>query len=304
MLDRVTSMQVFVRVTQLGSLAAAARSLGLSQTMVTKHVAALESRLGVVLFHRSTRRLSLTEAGRLYLERCQRVLSDLDEMEQEVALEGGEPRGTLRLNAPVSFAVRHLGPILPEFSRRYPLVSVELGLNDRLVDLIEEGWDLTLRIRRMVPSSLRARKLASIRMVVCAAPSYLDRHGTPATVAELEHHVCLGYTLSDAVGVGRWRFGPQGSRSVPVRGSLSANNGDVLCAAAIAGQGIIYQPLFLVADALRDGALRVLTLDEAPVEEAGLHAVYAPAAVVPLKVRAMIAFLLECYTPVAPWDVL
>lgn len=173
MLDRVTSMQVFVRVVSQGSFAAAARTLSLSQTMLTRHIVALEERLGVTLFHRSTRRLSLTEAGENYLLGCRRVLGDLDEMEHEVAAGGREPRGRLRLNAPVSFAIRYLGPVLPEFSRRYPKVSVELGLDDGLVDLIAQGWDLALRIRRMEASSLKARRLARIRFVVCAAPSYL-----------------------------------------------------------------------------------------------------------------------------------
>ncbi|MBB2202588.1 LysR family transcriptional regulator [Gluconacetobacter tumulisoli] len=302
MLDRITSMQVFVRVVAQGSFAGAARTLSLSQTMVTKHVAALEARLGVPLLHRSTRRLSLTDAGRLFLDGCQRLLSELEEMEHGVAAERHEPRGRLRLNAPVSFAIRHVAPLLPEFSRRYPLVSVELGLNDRTVDLIEEGWDLTLRIRKMTPSSLRIRRLAPIRFVVCAAPSYLARHGTPRTIAELEHHACLGYTLSETVGATRWSFGTKGDRTIPIRGPLSANNGDVLREAAVAGQGIIYQPTFIVADELRSGKLLALSLDAPMMEGPELHAVYAPAATVPLKVRAMIDHLVECYGPIPPWD--
>ncbi|GBQ31415.1 LysR family transcriptional regulator [Gluconacetobacter azotocaptans] len=302
MLDRITSMQVFVRVVAQGSFAGAARTLSLSQTMVTKHVAALEARLGVALFHRSTRRLSLTDAGRLFLDGCQRLLSELEDMEHEVAAERDEPRGRLRLNAPVSFAIRHVAPILGAFSRRYPLVSVELGVDDRAVDPVEEGWDLTLRIRKMTPSSLRSRRLAPIRFVVCAAPSYLARHGTPRTIAELAHHACLGYTLSDAVGPARWRFGAKGERAIAVRGPLCANNGDVLREAAVAGQGIIYQPSFIVADALRAGQLRALSLDAPLMDGPELHAVYPPAATVALKVRAMIDYLSECYGPLPPWD--
>ena len=303
MLDRVTSMQVFVRVVSQGSFAAAARTLSLSQTMVTRHIVALEERLGVTLFHRSTRRLSLTEAGQSYLLGCQRVLGDLDEMEHEVAAGGREPRGRLRLNAPVSFAIRYLGPVLPEFSRRYPKVSVELGLDDGLVDLIAQGWDLALRIRRMEASSLKARRLTSIRFVVCAAPSYLKQHGKPKTVAELGSHVCLGYTLSDAVGVGRWSFGRNGEVTVPVSGPLSANNGDVLMQAALAGMGVIYQPLFIVADSVRSGELEILDLDMPLLEGPELQAVYAPALTVPLKTRVMIDYLVECFGETPPWEV-
>lgn len=170
MLDRITSMQVFVKVVATGNFTAAGRALSLSQTMVTKHITALERQMGVTLFHRSTRKLSLTEAGRLFLEGCQKILADLDEVERTVTAQRREPQGRLRLNAPVSLAIRYVAPLLPEFNRRHPLVTVELGLNDRAVDLIEEGWDLTLRIKHMAPSSLRTRKLAPIRCVVCASP--------------------------------------------------------------------------------------------------------------------------------------
>jgi DNA-binding transcriptional LysR family regulator len=154
MLDRVTSMQVFVRVATLGSFSAAARSLGLSQTMVTKHVAALEDRLGVKLLHRSTRRLVLTEGGRDYLAACERILSEIEEAEASASLDRVEPRGTLRLNVPLTFGFRQIAPALAEFSRLHPAVSVELGLADRYVDLIEEGWDLAIRIGRLKDSSL------------------------------------------------------------------------------------------------------------------------------------------------------
>lgn len=302
MLDRVTSMQVFVRVVADGSFSAAARTLTLSQTMVTRHIAALEDRLGVTLFHRSTRRLSLTEAGQDFLIGCQRILEDLDGIEHEISAGGREPRGRLRINAPVSFAVQHLAPLLPEFHRRYPKVQVELGLDDRVVDLIAQGWDLTLRIRMMEASSLRSRRLATIRFAVCAAPSYLRSHGTPATIAELTQHSCLGYTLSDDVGIGRWHFGRDGKAQVQVSGPLTANNGDVLREAAIAGMGIIYQPLFIMADAIRDGSLKILQLDMPPIEGPELLAVYAPTSVVPLKTRAMIDYLVEAFGPVPPWE--
>ncbi|WP_338331981.1 LysR substrate-binding domain-containing protein [Acetobacter sp. LMG 32666] len=300
--DRFTSMQVFVKVEQLGSFSAAARALALSPTMVTKHVTTLEDRLGVTLFRRSTRHLSLTEAGRLFLEGSQRILADMEEMEFAVSEQRREPRGHLRLNAPVSFAIRYVAPYLPEFSRLYPHVSVELGLNDRTVDLIDEGWDLTLRIRKMPSSTLRSRKLASIRMVVCAAPAYLARAGTPTKVEELAQHQCLGYTLSGVNSANRWSFGEKGEKTISVSGPLSANNGDVLREAALAGGGIVYQPVFVVSEELRTGRLRALPLDLPPIAGPDLHAVYAPGINLPLKTRAMIDYLSQCYAPTPPWE--
>ncbi|MGG6429336.1 LysR substrate-binding domain-containing protein [Acetobacter ghanensis] len=302
MLDRFTSMQVFVKVVQVGSFSAAARALALSPTMVTKHVTALEDRLGVTLFRRSTRHLSLTEAGRLFLEGGQRILADMEEVELAVTEQRREPRGHLRLNAPVSFAIRYVAPYLPEFSRLYPHVTVELGLNDRTVDLIDEGWDLTLRIRKMPASTLRSRRLATIRMVVCAAPAYLDHAGTPTHVEELSQHACLGYTLSGTNSANRWSFGERGEKTVSVSGPLSANNGDVLREAALAGAGIVYQPVFVVSEELRAGRLRALALDMPPVPGPDLHAVYAPGINLPLKTRAMIDYLTQCYAPTPPWE--
>ncbi|MDE7547903.1 LysR substrate-binding domain-containing protein [Acetobacter fabarum] len=302
MLDRFTSMQVFVKVVQLGSFSAAARALALSPTMVTKHVTTLEDRLGVTLFRRSTRHLSLTEAGRLFLEGSQRILSDMEDMELAASAQRREARGHLRLNAPVSFAIRYVAPYLPGFNRLHPHVSVELGLNDRTVDLIDEGWDLTLRIRKMPSSTLRSRRLATIRMVVCAAPAYLDRAGTPTRVEDLSQHQCLGYTLSSTNSANRWSFGEKGEKTVPVSGPLSANNGDVLREAALAGEGIVYQPVFVVSEELRTGRLRALALDLPPVAGPDLHAVYAPGISVSLKIRAMIDYLSQCYAPIPPWE--
>src|SRR5918997_1516531 len=239
MLDRVTSMQVFIRVAALGSFSAAARSLDLSQTMVTKHIAALESRLGIKLLHRSTRKLVLTEGGRNYLAACERILVEIEEAEASTSLDRIEPRGTLRLNVPLTFGLRQVVPALTAFSRLHPAVSVDLGLADRYVDLIEEGWDLAIRVGRLKDSSLVARRLAPCRTLVCAAPSYLAAHGTPRSLEDLSAHNCLGYTLPSAIGADRWAFGARGDIAAPVKGNLRANNGDALLAAALAGQGLI-----------------------------------------------------------------
>jgi DNA-binding transcriptional LysR family regulator len=302
MLDRLTGLEVFTKVAASGSFSAAGRALGMSQTMVTKHIAALEARLGVKLFHRTTRRLSITEAGRNYLESSERILADLEAADGAVAADRVEPRGLLRLSAPVSFGARQVVPLLSEFSRRHPLVTVELGLNDRYVDLAEEGWDLAIRIGSLSDSSLISRKLASCRTVVCAAPSYLAARGRPRLVSELADHNCLGYTLARQSGAGRWVFGAGGEISVAVSGNLRANNGDALRAAAIAGQGLIYQPTFIVADDLRAGTLVALRLDQPTQELGGVYAVYLPERNPAAKVRALIDFLAGRFAPEPPWD--
>jgi DNA-binding transcriptional LysR family regulator len=300
MLDRLTGLEVFARVAGAGSLSAAARALGMSQTMVTKHIAALESRLGVKLFHRTTRRLSITEAGRNYLESSARILAEIEAADAAVAADLVEPRGLLRLNAPVSFGARQIAPLLAEFAQRHPRVTVELGLNDRLVDLVEEGWDLAIRIGNLSNSSLIARRIAPCRIVVCAAPSYLRARGTPRTVASLADHNCLGYTLSQRTPIDRWVFGAD--VGVQISGNLRANNGDALRAAAIAGQGIIHQPTFIVADDIREGRLVALALDQPTVELGGIYAVFLPDRHPPARVRAFIDFIAGRFAPEPPWD--
>src|SRR5579871_6679697 len=215
MADRLTGLEVFAKVASAGSLSAAGRAMGLSQSMVTKHLAALEARLGAKLLHRTTRRLSLTDAGRSYLESCERILSDIEAAEAAIAADRLEPRGLLRLNVPLVFGVRQIAPRLAEFARLHPHITVDLGLNDRHVDLAEEGWDLAIRIASLRDSSLVARRLAPCRMAVCASPAYLASHGTPHTAAELERHNCLGYTLSQA-GSHRWLMGRRSDIAVPI----------------------------------------------------------------------------------------
>jgi DNA-binding transcriptional LysR family regulator len=302
MLDRITGLEVFAKVAATGSLSAAGRAMGLSQTMITKHIAALEARLGVKLFHRTTRRLSMTEAGRNYLESAERIIAELEAADAAVAADRFEPRGLLRVSAPVSFGEDQVAPLLSEFSRRHPGLTIELGLNDRLVDLAEEVWDLALRIGSLTDSSLIARRLAPCRTVIAASPMYLKAQGTPKTVAELSAHNCLGYTLSRLTGANRWSFGHQGEVTIDVTGNLRANNGDALRAAAVAGQGIIYQPTFVVADDLRAGTLVALSLDQPTLEFGGIYAVYLPDRNPPAKVRAFIDFLAERFASTPQWD--
>lgn len=302
MADRITGMEVFARVAALGSLSAAARALGMSQTMATKHVAALEHRLGTKLLHRTTRQMTLTEAGRDFLEAVESILDDIAQAEARVLQSATRVQGQLRLNVPVSFGIREVAPLLPVLSDLYPELRVELGLNDRHVNLIEEGWDLVIRIGQMNDSSMIARRLAPCAMVVCASPSYLEQHGRPERIADLVNHDCLGYTLSRVVGADRWHFGTQGRKSVAIAGSLQANNGDVLVAAAVAGRGIVYQPRFLVRPHLEDGSLVQLELDHPAIALDGIYAAYPADRRPPAKVRATIDFLVEQLSPIPRWD--
>lgn len=294
-MDRITSMRVFVQAAHAGSLSAAARHLGMSAAMATKHVNALEARLGVKLFQRTTRRLSLTEAGSHYLDACQRILPDIDEAEAVAASQRIKATGLLRMNVPLSFGSRFVAPLIAEFCRRHPEVTVELGLSDTQLDLIAGHWDLAIRIGRLADSPLQTRQLGDSAMVVCAAPSYLKQRGVPRTINELVQHNCLSYTLSATQSSKRWAFGVQGEVKVPVSGNLLANNGDALLAAAVAGQGIIYQPHFIVGEALAQGELVALTLDKPLIPLGGIHVLYPPDRRPPAKVRVMIDYLAEVF---------
>lgn len=299
-MDRITSMRVFVRAASAGSLSAAARHMGMSPAMATKHVNALEVRLGVKLFHRSTRRLALTEAGSDYLEACQRILPDIDEAEAAAASQRIKATGLLRMNVPLSFGSRFIAPLIPEFSRQYPEVKIELGLSDAQLDLIAGNWDLAIRIGRLTDSPLQARRLGDCAMLVCAAPAYLDRRGVPRRVAELSQHNCLSYTLSAMQNGKQWLFGLDGEFAVPINGDLLANNGDALLAAAVGGQGLIYQPHFIVGDALDRGELVALELDKPVMPLGGIHVLYPPDRRPPAKVRAMVDYLAQAFARTPP----
>lgn len=294
-MDRVTSMRVFVRAAAAGSLSGAARHLGMSPAMATKHVDALEVRLGVKLFHRTTRGLTLTEIGSNYLEACQRILADIDEAEAEAASQRVKATGLLRISLPLSFGIRFVAPLIPEFTRRHPEVKVELGLTDIHTDLIAGNWDLAIRIGQLGDSPLQARRLGDTPLIVCAAHTYLKRRGTPRRVSELTQHNCLSYTLSPLQDSKHWSFGHKGEINVPISGDLLANNGDALLAAAIAGQGIIYQPHFIVGEALKRHELTELKLDKPNADLGGIHVLYPPDRRPPAKVRVMIDYLVEVF---------
>ncbi len=290
-MDQLTSMRVFALAAQVGTLSGAARVLDMSPAMATKHVDALEKRLGIKLLHRTTRKLVLTETGQAYLDTVQRILAELDEADAAATSQRTQVTGLLRLNAPYAFGLRHLAPLMPLFSQTHPAVTLELGLSDAAVNLVDERWDMAVRIGALRDESLQARPLGQCHMVLCAAPTYLDTHGVPRTVADLAHHNCLGYTLSASQSPSEWRFGPEGQVRQPVRGNLRANSGDALLAAALGGMGVVYEPSFIVGDAIQNGALQALPLDHPPVDLGGIHAVWPANRHPPAKVRAMVDFL-------------
>jgi DNA-binding transcriptional LysR family regulator len=290
-MDRFLEMQTFSAVADAGSFVKAAEALGLSRAAVSRHVADLEARLGVRLIHRTTRRLSLTEEGEIFLARSRELVVGVEEAEAELGARGGAARGLLRINAPVSFGISHLAPLWPEFQARYPEVRLDIELTDRIVDLLEEGYDLAIRIADLPSSTLIGRRLATTRMVLCASPEYIARQGEPREPAELAGHVKFAYSYWG--GGNEWRFdGPGGETRLRIDPLLMSNNGETCRAAALAHQGIILQPAFLVGDDLAAGRL-VELMPEYHVLELGIYALYPTRKHVAPKVRVMVDFLLQ-----------
>jgi DNA-binding transcriptional LysR family regulator len=299
-LDRFETLRVFVAVARSVSFARAAERLGLSRAMVSKHIQALETRLGTRLINRTTRQVNLTEAGRSFQLRAERLLADLEEAEGQAARESEQPRGTLRISAPVTFGVAHVAPALAAFLRAHQGLRADLSLNDRVVDVVEEGFDLAIRIGRLPDSMLIARRLAVARMVVIAAPSYLAARGRPSHPDDLVDHDCLTYAY--AASRDEWRFvGPQGHRAVSVQGSLRANSGEALREAACAGLGITLLPTFICGEDIRAGRVACV-LDGWMPEELYVHAVHPSGRHVAAKVRRFVDFLLARFAPEPPWD--
>lgn len=298
-MDRLTVMQSFIAVAEAGSFTVAAERLGLTRAMASRHVQVLEDRLGVRLLQRTTRRVSLTEAGLGYLERARRLLADFDEAETEARGERMAPRGTLRVNAPVSFGRTHLAAALPAFIERYPDLAVEVTVNDRVVDLIEEGYDVAVRIGRLSDSSLVARRLGSATTMLAASPDYLARHGTPRHPDEVAAHRCIGYAYSP----GTQRLVHTDGREATVRfeGSLSANYGDLIAEAAAGGAGLVIQPDFILRPYLASGRL-VRVLPDWSRQDLGIYAVHHQSRHVAAKVRAFVDHLVDCFRD-SPWSI-
>jgi DNA-binding transcriptional LysR family regulator len=292
-MDTIEAMRVFATVAERSSFSGAANALDMSTASVTRHVAWLEQRLGTRLLHRTTRRVSLTSAGASYHERCLALLAELDATEAAVTAQALAPSGQLRLNVPVSFGIARMGGLLGRFAELHPQISVDVDLSDRMVDLVEEGYDVAIRITREPAPTLIARLLAESALVLCASPDYLARAGTPTTLAELASHRCLGYRYFQGGDV--WRMtGPEGEASVRVHEHLRANNGDLLREAAIAGMGIVLQPDFIAGQALDEGRL-VRLLPDYHIPPVRIFAVYASRSHLAPKIRAFIDFMVESF---------
>ena len=300
-MDQIAELTAFVRTVECGSQAGAARAIGLTPAMVGRYLRALEERLGARLLNRSTATQSLTEAGTVFHARASAVLEALAAAEAAVTDRQADPVGTLRISAPMVFGTRYLAAALARFGAAHPGLAIELTLNDRQVDLVEEGYDLALRIGRLADSTLVARWLAPCRLVVVAAPHYLAARGTPETPQALLEHDCLNYAYASEGQLARFS-GPDGqSVSVELRGRFAANNGEALLEAAMAGAGILVSPTFIAGDALRDGRLRqILTGWQVPT--LALYAVFPSARQLAPKVRACVDALAGWYSGSPAWD--
>jgi len=299
-MDKLTSIRAFTKVVQHDSFAAAARELRLSRSAVSKYIIDLEEDLGVQLLVRTTRSARPTENGQAYYERCIAILADLEEADLAVTRLQAEPRGLLRVNAPMSFGTLHLGRAIADFMERYPQLQIQLVLSDQLIDPVQEGFDVTLRIADLPSSSLIARKIAPALRVVCAAPSYLAKRGIPLHPAELREHDCLDYGYL-ATG-NQWKLtGPDGDHWIPIQGTLCTNNAEILKDVALHGCGIALLPTFIAGADLQQGRLVGILADyKAPA--LSLYAIYPQTRHLAVKVRLFIDFLIERFGNRPYWD--
>jgi len=300
-MDRLVSMAVFKQTVEAGSFAAAARSFGISPEMAGNHVRGLETHLGVRLLNRSTRRLNLTEAGGIYYERCTRILADIQDAEAEVGVLQASPRGLLRVTAPVTFGLLHIAPAVSEYMARYPEVRLDVGVSDRHVNLIEEGYDLAIRVGELRDSNLVARRLTSFHLIVCAAPAYLQRAGRPEKPSDLTRHPCLIYREVETPDT--WRFqAPDGSAvTVRVSGPLTSTNPAFLHRIALAGHGVVIGPSFEFGTDIAEGRL-VPLLTGWRSRELPIHALYPHRPLLSAKIRTFVDFLAERFAPEPEWE--
>ena len=296
----INDLLLFAHVVKVRSFSEAARRLGVSKSRGSKAVARLEGDLGVRLLHRSTRSLSLTEVGEAYFEHCDRILEELSLADTAISRLHQEPRGKLKISAPVAFSTMHVASALPDFMACYPDLTVDLTISDRLVDLAEEGYDIALRISREPGQNLVARQLAPIRRMICASPDYLARRGMPLAPADLVRHNCLSYTFLDTQEV--WHLkGGDGDVAIPVSGTLRINDDEALSQAVLGGLGLAMLPTFIVGRDLQDGRLVEVLPGFVPTERF-IYAVHLPNRHLPPKVRAFIDFLLARFGPTPYWD--
>ncbi len=296
-MDRFEEMHTFIRVVKAGSLSAAAERLNIARSAVSRRLADLETRLGVQLLTRTTRRLNLTESGRQYYERCQTILADMEEAELAISSGDIALSGTVRIAAPLSFGLTHLSPLLNAFLQQHPEVKLELDLNDRTLNFMEEDVDLAIRIGHLPDSSLVARRLASAQLLLVASPAYLARYGEPQHPQDLERHTGLGYSYADSP---YWHFVNDDGSDLAIRinDRMRANNGDVLLKAAIDGLGIVMTPSFIGNEAIRQGKLvPILTNYALPVRD--IYAIYPQQRYLPQRIRVLIDFLVVGFEGIA-----
>ncbi|MBN8912318.1 MAG: LysR family transcriptional regulator [Rhizobiales bacterium] len=290
-MDKLDAMNVLTKVVATGSFAEAARRLGVTRSAISKAITQLEQELGARLLDRTTRRVTPTEAGLAYYERCLGILAQIAETEAQISRLHDEPKGVLKVNAPMTFGTLYLGSAIADFMDRYGDLKVELTLTDRMIDPLEEGVDITVRIGALVDSSLIARRIAAARMMIVASPDYIAQHGAPQTPAELSSHKCLHYGHSTTVP--RWQLTENGvPLSVAVTACLSSNNGDTLRDAALKGIGVARLPSFIVGTDVAAGRLKVV-LAAYPPQDLHIHALYAPNRFLAAKSRVFIDFLVE-----------
>jgi DNA-binding transcriptional LysR family regulator len=299
-MDRLDAMNAFTKVVASRSYAEAARRLGLTRSAVSKAVSELERSLGARLLDRTTRRVSPTEAGLAYYERCVAILAQIEETEIQISRLHDEPKGVLKINAPMSFGMLYLGAAVADFMTRHGDLHVELTLDDRFIDPLAEGVDVTLRIGALADSSLIARRLTPARRALVASPDYLARHGAPEIPADLAGHRCLHYGHAGAMP--RWHLTDAGKPiSVPITAALSSNNGDVLRVAALKGNGVTPLPTFMIGPDIKAGRLAIVLPDHQPTA-LGIFALYAPNRYLAAKTRVFIDFLIERFGPEPEWD--
>lgn len=299
-MKNLAGMMIFAQVVQSGSFSQAADALGMSKSSVSKKVSFLEDRLGVRLLNRTTRKLSLTEVGRIFYERCERIMTEAEEAELAITHLQDEPRGHLRISAPMSFGIDHLGGPIAEFMAMYPDLSIDVSLNDRFVDIVEEGFDLAIRIGRLSDSSLIAKKIAESRLIVTASPDYWAENGTPKHPKDLADHRCIRYTLSR--NSGNWFFKEEGQPlTVQIEGQIQVNNGDVARELAVAGAGITSAPAFILGCSVQRGLL-VPALVEYEDDPLNVYAVYPHNRHLSAKVRVFVDFLKSKFGHNPPWE--
>jgi DNA-binding transcriptional LysR family regulator len=288
-MDRLDAMEMFVRIVETGSFSSVARELGTTQPTISKQLTALESHLKTRLLNRSTRKLSLTESGQAYYERCKRIIDDVREAESTLGRLQGSISGHLHIDTSIAMGQMFLTPLVLKFQRQYPELSVELTLNDRFIDIVEEGVDVAIRIGRLGESNVVARKIGATRRVTIATPDYLTQHGRPRHPEDLTHHNCLLYSYLSTGN--EWMFqGPEGEIRVRVSGNFKSNNGHALREALLAGRGIAVSPDWLAHDGLRDGTTEAILTEFAPTPM-DINAVFPSNRMLSAKVRAFVDFL-------------